>query len=89
MANWLSPNGHRIIGTSDVILATAMISGISEDGEPEYYGESEVNWDSQETRERDGKILFVCEDGEEWTFDQLKPGEPDEEGEEDEEDSAD
>lgn len=80
------PWGCGIIGTSDTILAVALISGIGEDGEPEYAGESDINWDSQETREREGKTLFVCADGEEWTFDQLKPGEPEDEDEDDSED---
>lgn len=69
---WVSPTGSEIVGTSDSLLATALISDINEDGTPEYIGESEIHWDTQETETRDGKILFVDDDGEEWTFDQLK-----------------
>jgi hypothetical protein len=72
--NFLSPNGHAIVGTAETILATARISDIDpETGEPEYEGGTDVHWDTQETLERDGHILFVCEQGEEWTFDQLRP----------------
>ncbi|MGO7308821.1 hypothetical protein ACCS91_33740 [Rhizobium ruizarguesonis] len=72
-----SPNGHEIIGTAEIILATAPISGINADGTPIYtsWASTEVDWDTQETVKRDGKILFVDEEGDEWTFDQLVPEE--------------
>lgn len=66
-----SPNGHLIVGTAETVLCTALITGISEDGEPMFAGESEVHWDSQRVLEREGKALFACENGDEWTFDQL------------------
>jgi hypothetical protein len=37
----------------------------------QYTGETEMFWDDQETIERDGKVIFVDEQGEEWTFDEL------------------
>lgn len=40
--------------------------------EPDYIGEMEVDYDSYEPVHRDGKVLFVDEDGGEWTFDQLQ-----------------
>ncbi|MGO6727243.1 hypothetical protein ACCS45_03850 [Rhizobium ruizarguesonis] len=71
---FLSPNGHAIVGTAETILATARISDIDpETGEPEYEGGTDVHWDTQETLARNGHILFVCEQGDEWTFDQLRP----------------
>ncbi|TAV38809.1 hypothetical protein ELI33_17115 [Rhizobium ruizarguesonis] len=71
---YLSPEGHTIVGTCETILATAWISDIDpETGEPKYDGGTEIHWDSQETIQRDGQILFVCSEGSEWTFDQLKP----------------
>lgn len=72
--NFLSPNGCAIIGTSEAVWVTLLISGIDpETAEPKYNGETEIHWDTQETLERDGEIIFVCSEGKEWTFDQLVP----------------
>lgn len=72
--NFLSPNGDGIIGTSEAVWATVLISGIdTETGDPQYNGGAEVHWETQETLEREGKIIFVCSEGKEWTFDQLVP----------------
>lgn len=81
--SYLSPKGHRIIGTLETAEARADINGIdSETGLPEFTGESETFWDSQETKTNDeGKIIFLCEDGEEWTFDQLVVDEKEDEDE--------
>ncbi|THK33458.1 hypothetical protein EHS39_36220 [Ensifer sp. MPMI2T] len=69
--NYKSPNGSPIVGTAEKILATANITGINPDGTPNYEGGSDIHWDTQKALVRDGKILFVDEDGDEWTFDQL------------------
>ena len=82
MALYLSPHGDSIVGTSDIVRATALISGINDDGSPVYAGQSEIDWDSQATKTRDGCIVYLCEAGEEWTFDQLVKAEEDE-GDED------
>lgn len=66
-----SPNGDLINGTAEKVLATAGITAINDDGTPIYDGETEIHWDTQETEIRDGKILYTCESGHEWTFDQL------------------
>jgi hypothetical protein len=76
--SYLSPNGSRILGTSELLYARADIIGIDEEtGEPEFDGHTEVFWDTQSTQtKKDGhtvRILYLCEDGEEWTFDQLVP----------------
>jgi hypothetical protein len=55
-------DGRRIIGTYDLIPATALLVGRSEDGELIYHGESEVSWDASETQREDGQIIFVDED---------------------------
>jgi hypothetical protein len=68
-----APNGIEISGTSEILPATALIDSINDDGTPNYAGESKLWWDDQKTKTRDGKILFVDESGEEWTFDQLTP----------------
>lgn len=77
--NYYSPNGSRIVGTSDTVACRAEIFGIEDDGTPEYAGETEVFWDEQKTLERDSRILFLDEDGDEWTFDQLTAESKDEE----------
>lgn len=71
MRQYSSPNGHLITGTADKVFVTASIYGFDENNQPVYAGGSEVHWDTQVTLERDGKPLFVCENGDEWTFDQL------------------
>lgn len=70
---YVSPTGKPILGTLEKLTARAEITGINDDGTPEYEGDTEVFWDSQETAELDGKVIFLDEDGYEWTFDQLKP----------------
>jgi len=70
---YVSPNGALIIGTAEMVAATAWITDIEPlTGSPVYRGDTEVHWDSQQTRQQNGKIIYVCEDGDEWTFDQLK-----------------
>jgi hypothetical protein len=54
--------GKRIVGTYDLLPATALLIGRSEDGELIYDGESEVTWDAAETQREDGQIIFVDED---------------------------
>jgi len=70
--NFVSPEGFPIIGTAEVVLATARIAGIDpETQEPLYDGGTEIHWDTQETQHKDGQMLFVCSNGQDWTFDQL------------------
>ncbi|MBB4412509.1 hypothetical protein GGE35_002963 [Rhizobium cellulosilyticum] len=77
LPNYRAPNGKRIVGTAETVLATAWISYIDpETADPEYDGGTKVYWDTQETLTRDGKVLLVCSDGQEWTFDQLISVEP-------------
>ncbi len=67
-----APTGSPICGSAEFVLVTASIAGIKPDGTPEYDGaRSEVHWDTQKQVMRDDKPLFVDENGEEWTFDQL------------------
>ncbi|TDW20460.1 hypothetical protein EV128_12590 [Rhizobium azibense] len=73
MKQYQSPNGSSIVGTSDYVLVTAHIKGIHDDGTPDYAGDSKIDWDSQETQLLEGKLLYIDEDGVEWTFDQLTP----------------
>lgn len=66
-----SPSGSPILGTLESIKGRAEISGISATGEPEYASQTTVFWDNQETVLRNGKIVFLDQDGMEWTFDEL------------------
>jgi hypothetical protein len=54
--------GKRILGTYDLIPATALLLGRSEDGELIYDGESRVSWDAAQTQTANGQIVFVDED---------------------------
>jgi hypothetical protein len=70
MKQLYAPNGKKITGTADTVKAVAGVEGWEEDGEPIYAGGSEVDWDSQETRETfsngERTMVVVDEDGEEW-----------------------
>lgn len=73
----VSPNGKRILGTLERLEARADIEDGSffrdESGEMrfEWEGYTEVFWDSQRTLDRKGKVIFLDDDGDEWTAEQL------------------
>lgn len=75
-ANYLSPTGSPIVGTLECLSGVALLEGISATGEPTYSGDTEIWWEEQRTAEREGKTVFVDNDGFEWTFDQLVPAMP-------------
>ncbi|AZO61756.1 MULTISPECIES: hypothetical protein [unclassified Mesorhizobium] len=82
MANYLSPTGSPITGTLERLTGRAHISDIDpETGEPEYAGGTEIFWNDIQTAKRNGKIVFLDEEGDEWTFDQLTREDVDEEEE--------
>ena len=67
--NALSPEGNKIIGTLDVVRGTARADvdlGATGTLNIEYMGETEVDWDSQETKTQDGERLFVCSQRKVW-----------------------
>lgn len=74
-----SPNGSPIVGTYDTIQALARATEFSENGEPEYTGDTEVFWDTQETITRDDHIVYLDDDGDEWLFSDLVPDTDEEE----------
>jgi hypothetical protein len=57
-------DGKRIIGTYDLIAATAFIIGRCDDGELIYDGESKICWDASETKTENGQIIFITENQE-------------------------
>ncbi len=73
MARYQSPNGSPIVGVLESCPCKAFIEDISEDGKSVTYGTtgSEMDWDSQRPVIRDGSLVFIDDDGEEWPFDQL------------------
>lgn len=81
---WYAPNGLEITGTLEAFTGRARISGISEDGTPEHAGGTEVFLEDGKTVERDGKPVFLDEEGGEWTFDQLTSEHPDDDQDDDE-----
>ena len=73
MSNYYSPTGVLIIGTREILTGVAIIKSISDDGEPEYEGSTEVDWDSQRSdTDASGGRLFVDEKGGIWSFSSLK-----------------
>lgn len=71
-----SPTGAEIIGTSDFVPANALITSGSfvrtaEGLDFDWVGETVICWSGQTTNQRDRKDLFVDENGEEWTDDQI------------------
>ena len=64
MLNGYTRNGKRIIGTYDLVPATALLIGRSEEGDLIFDGESVVCWDASETQKERGQIIFIDEDHE-------------------------
>lgn len=84
-----APNGLPILGTYEMCPARAETVHDSFERDPvtgeltyDHEGGSEMFWDAMETQTRAGKVVFLDEDGNEWTEDQLVlRDEPDEEEE--------
>lgn len=72
MSKYVSPTGREITDVLEIVYTVVGISGIDDDGEPEYASEGgEVDWDSQVPHRENGQIIFIDEAGDEWTFDKL------------------
>lgn len=70
-----APNGSPIVGTADLVYCCAYGTVTrNQDGtaELDYNGETKVYWETQETTERDGKMLFQAEDGFDYTEDEIE-----------------
>lgn len=59
--------GQPAIGTADIVYAVALFSGDPSDGDVEWAGETEVDWNAQ-TPERDenGFPMVICDNGHTW-----------------------
>jgi hypothetical protein len=72
-----SPDGHLIIGTLDTLTCRADIEfdtwsrGENGNIDFEWAGSSEMFYDEQKTVERDGKRVYLDEEGNDWAEDQL------------------
>lgn len=71
MYRLLSPKGVEIVGVLEEIRAVALVSGFNQrsDGgwDPDYDGESEVDWDSQRPKMENGAMMVVDEGGLVWS----------------------
>lgn len=60
-------NGALIVGTVELVLGTCYFNSVvqSDGGAilPAFGGETEINWDGQETEERDGQAVYVDSGG--------------------------
>ncbi|BBB99729.1 MULTISPECIES: hypothetical protein [Bradyrhizobium] len=83
---YVSPSGSAIIGTLERLTGRCGISGIEDDGTPVHDSDGTVIfYDDQVTATKDGKTVFLDDNGAEWTFDQLTP--VDDEEDEDDDDA--
>jgi len=67
-----APNGSQIIGTLERVSARAEIdvdTFVKKDGKLlfDFAGGTEIFWDDQYTVTRKGEVVFLADDGSEWT----------------------
>jgi hypothetical protein len=63
----VSNKGTRIIGTLEVVYGVSYIENVSSPTDYEHSGYTDIWWDGQMTVVRDGKTVFVDENGDEFT----------------------
>jgi hypothetical protein len=69
------PCGEPAVGTVETVRGVALVSGLDENGEPIYGGETRVDWDSQESArpaDDDRGLVWECATGHE--FETLRDG---------------
>ena len=73
MPTFTSPTGAKVVGTKELLIGICRIADIDANGHPVHgdYG-TEILWDTAETAREDGNLVYLDENGAEWTFDQLK-----------------
>jgi len=72
----MAPDGTDVVGTLEVVPGTAQVSGVRlVDGrlDIDHGGETELDWEDQDTVEVDGELIFVDADGSYWKASQLIP----------------
>jgi len=66
--------GQRATGTVENLSGVAQFLPPDQNGEIEYDGYTEVNWDTQETvTDAKGRTNLTCPDGHEWFARELAP----------------
>jgi len=76
----LTLSGLPIVGTLETIKAIAEIADFNDNGEPNWLGETMIDWDSQQTDERDGSFVYVDDNANQYLRPELVKGK--DEGEE-------
>ena len=70
----VSPEGNEIIGTLEILEGTARADiSLSSNGtlNVEYCGETDVDWNTQQTKTEKGERLFVCSRHKVWRESQI------------------
>jgi hypothetical protein len=58
--------GEEVSGTLETVQGQALVTK-QDDGSFEYSGQTRMFWDGQETLQKDGKDVLMCQNGHEWT----------------------
>jgi len=61
--------GEPARGTLEEVQAVALVIPDPQTGKPVYAGETDVDWDSQQTVQGEGEPVWVCAGGHDWTAD--------------------
>lgn len=70
---FVSPSGSPIVGTVELLTGVSMLSGIDKNGEPDYAGDTEIDWNAQRSVRNHGRRVYVDENGDHWTLDSFAP----------------
>lgn len=73
MKQYYCPGGSKITVQLITTPGTCGIRGFEDDGSPDYDSNgTEHDYDAQTEQRRDGKILYMCEEGENHTLDECE-----------------
>ena len=61
--------GETARGTLEVVQGVALVHADPETGRPVYAEQTDVDWSSQQVVRREGRPVWVCSCGNEWTAD--------------------
>jgi hypothetical protein len=69
----ISPTGKEIIGTLETVPGIAFCTFTDSPTGPvsQYSGETEIDWDGQESLQENGRTLYVDKNGDVWTENQF------------------
>jgi hypothetical protein len=69
---FVCPDGHALQGTLERVTGVASAEFLGKGMEPNYFGYTEVDWNSQYTIRRKGKRVWVCSEGDDFTEDLIR-----------------